>query len=113
MTIFRSPSGEYLQIDQTLTRLKALVADIERLKDGIHPDPLRIKGAAYIHDWSLASRSVSCLAGYVEGHPSIRSGRMAVTSDIWVWAPEAGYARTLSRYYALGPRAAKTDGRGQ
>lgn len=111
MTVFRSPSGEYLQLDRELGRLKALVADLERLKLGIHPDPTLIEGAAYIRDWSLATRSVTCLKGYIEGHPAIRSGRMAVTSDIWVWAPEEGYARTLSRYYALGTRAAKVDGR--
>lgn len=110
MTIYVSPSGDFLQLDKHLERRKGLVADLELLQKGIHPDPLRMKGGVYIDEWTLDTRPVSCLRGYIEGHPSIRSGRMGLTSDIWVWAPEQGYARTLSRYYALGRRASDKGG---
>ena len=109
MTIVVTPSGNILQLDDHLDRLKTLVADIEQLKSGRHPDLNFIKGSVYAREWVLDTRPVPCLRGYFEGHPHVRSGRMGVTSDLWIWAPDQGYARSLTRYYALGRQG--LDGR--
>lgn len=111
MTIRITPSGEPLQLDEHLDRLRRLVADLESLKSGRLPDPFEIEGSAYIYEWVLDSRPVPCLRGYFEGHPAIRSGRMGVTSDLWVFAPEHGFARTLTRWYKLGPVGSGIEGK--
>ncbi|KAB0679061.1 hypothetical protein [Aureimonas leprariae] len=113
MTIIVSPQGDILGLDDHLDRLKRLVADLEALKLGRHPDPASIEGSAGIRGWVLDTRPAPCLRGHIVGHPDIRDGRMGVTSDLWVWAPDHGYARTLSRWYALGPRDADADRRGR
>lgn len=113
MAIVISPQGDILNLEDHLDRLKSLVADIEGLKSGNHPDVGRIAGTAYIRDWTLDSRPTPCLRGFFEGHPKIRSGRMGITSDVWIFAPHHGYARSLSRWYQLGPRAAGHDGSGR
>jgi len=110
MTIQITRSGNIIQLDEHLDRLRRLVADIETLKTGRHPDPSAIEGSAFIHEWRLDSRPAPCLRGYFEGHPKIRSGRMGATSELWVWAPDHGFARTLSRWYKLGSRAREADG---
>lgn len=35
-------------------------------------------------------------------HPTIGDGRQGVTTGLWVLAPNLGYARTITRLYALG-----------
>lgn len=113
MSILVSPGGEVLRLDETLDRLKRLVADIEALKSGRLPDISGIEGSAVIHGWVLDQRPAACLRGYMEGHPTVRPGRMGITSDLWIWAPHHGFARTLSRFYRLGPQADHRGGRGQ
>ena len=53
--------------------------------------------------WALALRSKLCPQGQPHGHPTCR-GPLTVSSGIWAWCPEEGWARTLSRYYRLGRR---------
>ncbi|WAJ30996.1 hypothetical protein [Antarcticirhabdus aurantiaca] len=105
MTITIQPSGRAFQLDEHLERLKALVADIESLKVGGDPARLAEGNAVHIRGWSPSTRPVPCLRGTMEGHPSVRDGRHGETSDLWVWAPDHGVARTLSRWYTLGPSA--------
>jgi hypothetical protein len=35
-------------------------------------------------------------------HPTIADGRQGITTGLWVLAPALGYARTVTRFYALG-----------
>ena len=37
--------------------------------------------------------------------PTIRDGGQGLTTGLWVLAPALGYARTISRFYALGQPA--------
>ncbi|RIY03761.1 hypothetical protein D3218_03220 [Aureimonas flava] len=108
MTIIIQPSGRVFQLDEHLERFKDLVADIETLKAGGDPARLAGENAVHIRDWSMSTRPVPCLRGILEHHPSVRDGRLGETSDLWVWAPEHGVARTLSRWYTLGPRAIRS-----
>ena len=47
--------------------------------------------------------------GRIEGHPHLIDDQ-AVTSDLMVLAVEAGWARTLSRFYRLGDPARDLSG---
>ncbi|WP_019995464.1 hypothetical protein [Aureimonas ureilytica] len=105
MTIIIQPSGQALYHSEHLERLKALVADIESLQVGGDSARLAEKGAVHLHDWSPSARLVPCLRGTMKGHRSVRDGRLGEASDLWVWASDHGVARTLSRWYTLGPHA--------
>ncbi|QEL21946.1 hypothetical protein FQV39_04655 [Bosea sp. F3-2] len=90
-------------------RLRSLLADLERIQIGHHPDGIELAGAPTIEHWSLAERRTVALVGKVNGHPTIPNGRSACTSDLWFIAPALGYARTLNRFYALGERHHLSD----
>ncbi|WP_363321399.1 DUF6634 family protein [Parvibaculum sp.] len=49
----------------------------------------------------FVQRGIIALQGKVTGHPLL-GVTTAVTSDLCVFAPDLGWARTLSRYYRLG-----------
>lgn len=86
-----------------IERLQTLARDLRRLLEGSPPD-LR-DDAPSIDFWQLALRQESCLAGYVSGHPLGIGGpdRVTVTSGLWILDARRGCARTLSRWYRLGP----------
>lgn len=92
-------------IKEHLERLRGLVADIEALSRGDHPTAGRLAIAPVLSDWTHATHRVPSLVGTFHGHPMIADGRAGRTSDLWVYAPEYGYARTLSRLYRLGARS--------
>lgn len=104
MTILVSPSGDLSQVHEHLDRLRRLVADVEALAAGRHPTSSTLADAPVLEDWALAAHPTPCLVGQFLGHPKIRHGRSGKTSDLWVFAPSHGYARTLSRFYRLGDR---------
>lgn len=104
MTILVTPDGALRQIDEHIDILRRLLTDLEELRRSGVPTPSSLGEAPFLDKWSFAHRLVPCLSGYPEGHPTCRSGRMARTSDLWVIAPERGYARTLTRFYRLGTR---------
>ena len=110
MTILVTPDGSFRQIDEHINILRRLLGDLEQLRERRMPPPSALGDAPFIDEWSFAHRMAPCLAGYTEGHPTCRSGRMARTSDLWVIAPEQGYARTLTRFYRLGSRADGHEG---
>jgi hypothetical protein len=56
-------------------------------------------------------RSVHALTGLVAGHPSIVNGRRALTSQVYAFDAERGFARTASRFFRLGRPFALSDGR--
>lgn len=86
-----------------IERLQSLARDLRRLLDGTPPD-LRDDAPAIDH-WQLALRQEPCLAGFVSGHPLGIGGadRMSVTSGLWILDQRRDCARTLSRWYRLGP----------
>lgn len=81
--------------------MERLLADIKRIRDGIGPNAADLANAPLITNYGVGVRHIPCLIGHVTGHPHMR-GAVSITSDLWAYAPELGWARTLSRFYVLG-----------
>ncbi|QRM56891.1 hypothetical protein F3Y30_11350 [Sinorhizobium sp. BG8] len=80
--------------------LRKLACDLESVDGCVQaPSP-----SVAINSWSLARRTVPCLIGRPIGHPSIRDGKQALSSELFYFDPERGIARTMSRWYRLGTR---------
>lgn len=96
--------------DAMLDRLKALVADMERVCDGLAERNLP-DDAPMLDQWMIVQRPVSCLVGRSSGHPILAGkGRPIATSDLWLISEDGQWARTLSRWYRLGrPVRQETD----
>ncbi|PWL16594.1 hypothetical protein DKP76_16620 [Falsochrobactrum shanghaiense] len=91
--------------------LKALVRDLERLLNGEDPHQSELADAPLINNWDFDRRDAVCLVGTFLDHP--RLGRMVpngITSELWYINPDAGYARTFSRFYRLGKPARFRNG---
>ncbi|MBD2746626.1 hypothetical protein IC232_07915 [Microvirga sp. BT688] len=102
MSMIVRRDGPVPQLLPEIARLKRLVADMEAIAAGLHPRRDVLDRAPLLNGWTLSLQTEPCLTGVVEGHPEIADLRPAVTSGLWVLAPELGYARTLNRFYALG-----------
>ncbi|HAE54214.1 MAG: hypothetical protein CMI62_05710 [Parvibaculum sp.] len=90
------------RLSEQLERMKSLCADLEWLRAGvIRPTPEEIERAPLIDDYAFVQRGVAALQGRIIDHP-ILGTTSAITSDLHVFAPDLGWARTLSRYYRLG-----------
>ncbi|WP_199231186.1 DUF6634 family protein [Falsiroseomonas bella] len=87
--------------DAEIARLAALLDDLKRLASGGLPTDAELRDAPFLDGWTLSQRPVPCLTGRVSGHP-VLGGPTVRTSDVWALAPGLGFARTLSRLYALG-----------
>ncbi len=93
-----------------VSRLRGLVQALDDIRRGRHPDRTVLDGSPKLHDWQVIRRPDPCLTGIMFNHPRITDGRPGLTTGLWVLAPDLGYARTMSRTYALGrPAAAATD----
>lgn len=89
--------------DEQIEKLEALVADLKRVRGGWRPGPEDLKDAPLLEYWDLVKRSVPCLEGQTTDHP-ILGGTTVRTSELWALAPQAGWARTYSRFYRIGGR---------
>ncbi len=90
------------ELEFEIERLRRLAYDLNDIRQGRHPGRKILEQAPTIEDGRLAARPTVCLTGRVSGHPHVREDGIVVTTDLWVIAPALGYARTLSRFYALG-----------
>lgn len=102
MSMIVRHNGPAPQLLPEIARLKRLLADMEAIAAGQHPGREILDDAPLLNGWTLTLQTEACLTGVVEGHPEIADLRPVVTSGLWVLAPDMGYARTLSRFYALG-----------
>ena len=84
-----------------IARLEQLLLDLEDIADGLAPTAEHLATAPFLDNWVEVTRPDACLAGKIKGHP-ICHGPISITSGLIVWAPEFGWARTLSRFYRLG-----------
>lgn len=101
-------SANFLGQDPLLTAasLENLAHDLRLLAGGTHPD---LDGAPRIEDWRLVRREAIAIDGVVQGHPIIIDGRRALSSEVFAFDPDRRWARTLSRFYVLGPQS-RSDG---
>ena len=82
--------------------LNRLSADMKLLASGRFPAARDLAVAPVLTEYVLAKKELPCLAGLVTGHPRLGDGHLVATSDLWLYAPTMGWARTLSRTYRLG-----------
>ena len=102
MTFIIKNDGPAPELDSEILRLRGLVQDLDDIRRGCHPDKVRLASCPTIQDWQGITRPDPCLTGIMFNHPTIADGRQGVTTGLWVLAPTLGYARTLTRFYALG-----------
>ena len=106
--IHKRQQGEPFEFE--LGRLSALVADMDAIQRGDSPESMTNGEAPVLDQWVMARRTIPCLAGLSSGHPRlVGSGRPIATSDLWLMSADRTWARTLSRWYALGRPAGHTD----
>ncbi len=90
------------RLSEQLECMKSLCADLEWLRAGVvRPSLDELESAPLIDDYAFVQRGVTALQGRVTNHPLIGT-TTAITSDLYVFAPDLGWARTFSRYYRLG-----------
>ena len=96
---------DYLGNDpiEMAARLEALATDLRQLQAGHLPGPEIIAGAPLIRGWGIGSRAFLVLSGTAHGHPCVPEAHRRQTSPLMAIDRANGWARTLSRYYALGP----------
>lgn len=80
-------------------RLRDLADDLETLEEG-GPSPEDLDDAPVMRGWSFQVGRTRVIAGHVVDHPTIPSGRAALTSDVYATDGRT-WARTLSRLYKL------------
>jgi hypothetical protein len=102
MTFIIKNGGPAPQLESEIIRLRGLVQALDDIRRGRHPDGATLASCPKLHDWQVIRRPDPCLTGVMFNHPHIPDGRPGVTTGLWVLAPDLGYARTMSRYYALG-----------
>lgn len=83
--------------------LRALAADLEAMTVFVPREEL--EGAPRLDNWTVVTRTVMALQGTVTEHPLLGSRPRVVTSEVYAVDGRAKWARTLSRFYALGARA--------
>jgi len=94
-----------------VAKLRQLADDIERIAANCAPSAAEMARAPIIDFYQFGVRATTGLAGVVSRHPKRPDGRLTMTSELFVIDTEAGYARTWSRFYALGRPADAADGR--
>ena len=92
-------------------RLRDLADELQGIRDEVKPTPEDLQGAPRLERWRATTRQVRVLTGDVHGHPNFPDGRRITTSDLYA-SDGRNWARTLSRYFALGkpdPGAGRPD----
>src|SRR5215207_4268212 len=102
MTFIIDKDGPAPELEPEIIRLRSLVQDLDDIRRGKHPGNALLDSCPTIHDWQGITRPDPCLTGIMFNHPTIADGRQGVTTGLWVLAPTLGYARTITRFYALG-----------
>lgn len=76
-----------------------------RIAAGFVPGEAELAGAPLLSNWAVEAQPAGTvrLVGVVSGHPFIRDG-WCTTSVVLAADMDAGWVRTVSRYYRLGPR---------
>jgi hypothetical protein len=79
-----------------------------RIATGFAPGEAELAGAPLLSHWAVETQpgGTGRFVGIVTGHPSIPDG-WCTTSIVLVVDIDAGWARTVSRYYRLGPKLGK------
>lgn len=82
--------------------LERVVTDLKAISAGMAPTEANLGEAPTLIRWAHSVMPMPCLVGYVEDHPQLGDGRLISTSLLWCIDYERRWARTHSRWYALG-----------
>ncbi|GLQ56560.1 DUF6634 family protein [Devosia nitrariae] len=80
-----------------------LATDLNAIAQGKGPTAEDLAQAPLLLNWSSISVPSIALTGLVLEHPKLGTTRVT-TSLVYALCPDLTWARTLSRYYSLGPR---------
>lgn len=97
------------RLDREIARLTALLEDLKTIKRDQAPSADVMRNSPTLEGWNLSTRPVPCLAGVYLDHPKIPNGYIGITSELLMIDVERGFARTRSRFYALGQPAPTSD----
>lgn len=86
----------------TVGYLRALAADLEAMT--MFAPREELEDAPRLENWSIVTRPATALKGVLTGHPLLGDRRQVVTSEVYAIDASARWARTFSRFYALGAR---------
>lgn len=100
-----NPIFPYDEPRHLVEKLRRLADDIERIRAGQAPTAAELADAPILDGWIPAIRQSMCLAGAVRGHPLLGDRRLVATTEIYAIDTIRGWARTYSRFYALGARS--------
>ena len=109
MPIFVGREGICGNILHNVVRVEQLAADLELIARGELPSDQDLSSAPFIDARTVALRLVPCFVGIWSNHPRL-NGPVVTTTDLWVFAPDLDWARTLSRFYRLGTPRPEGDG---
>ena len=82
--------------------LADLLRDVHEIRLQGRPKPSSLHKAPRLEDWSYSALLRPRLVGRVTGHPLLGDQPHVQTSELIVIDAEAGWARTMSRFYRLG-----------
>lgn len=94
-----SPAPQIATPEEVIAAYRQLANDLERVS---LYGPGAIGSTVTICDWVIAKRAVPILVGSVAGHPQIKAGNTAATTEIVFWDEHLRLARTVNRWYRLG-----------
>lgn len=81
--------------------IESAIVEREKLRGGYVTTDADLAGAPIFSDWML--EICGSFVGHVSGHPTIDDG-ICTTSLVIAMDVDAGWARTVSRYYRLKNR---------
>lgn len=86
-------------------RVIAGLREATRIAEGYRPTEEDLAGAPLLSEW-VAHPALDGLSfvGVVTSHPKIADGHLSRTSVVLAVDVDAGWVRTVSRYYRLGPQ---------
>jgi len=97
-------------IDDYVRSLEDQLRAMQMLRQYGRPTKAVLEAAPVLDRWTLHPVIEMALTGLSHGHPTLPGkGRPIVTSPLLLLAPDEGWARTHSRFYRLGLRAAETS----
>lgn len=105
--IFVHPGREHARLLLLVEadRLTALGRDLRSIAESGAPTSAELDRAPILDQWQFSQRSMTSLVGTVVGHPRLPDGPVR-TTEIWAISTTQGWARSLSRFYALGRQRA-------
>ena len=91
------------RFDFEIERLERLLTDVKVIRASQGPKRADLADAPLLTDFRRATIALPCLVGAVCDHPRLPGDLRPIhTSELWVFAPSQGWARTMSRFYRLG-----------